>query len=161
MEKYDEKVMKVAEKYAESLIDLKVMQGISTGTTIAGGVAAALGVVALIALPSMAVITGVASFFLSLMCFSASLICVNVIGKKYKEIAKQLGMSKKEVKQIIKSEEMKKCLQHIFSDEYESDVEMIESLSQTFNGTNPKYDSPNFIIESIRKDIYGKNPNKR
>ena len=71
-------------------------------------------------------------------------------------IAEEFNMSRKELKNFIKSEEMKEYLQYIFSDEYDSGVEQIESLSQTFKGKNPNYDKPISIVESIKKDIYEK-----
>ena len=161
MKNYDQNKLNIAQRYAESMIWLKVMKKISSGFAIGGGVLAALGVAAIALAPSIALVAAPIIFFLSLVSFTASIMSNNLNNQKLDSIAEEFNMSRKELKNFIKSEEMKEYLQYIFSDEYDSGVEQIESLSQTFKGKNPNYDKPISIVESIKKDIYEKKPNKR
>ena len=119
MKNYDQNKLNIAQRYAESMIWLKVMKKISSGFAIGGGVLAALGVAAIALAPSIALVAAPIIFFLSLVSFTASIMSNNLNNQKLDSIAEEFNMSRKELKNFIKSEEMKEYLQYIFSDEYD------------------------------------------
>ena len=168
MENLDEKTLEVAEEYAEQLVKLKLTKRTSVGCLIAAGILGVGGIALLANISALSFILGPIVLAAPITLAIVSLVG-KIFGEKiYKDIADNCNISKKELKKLLKSNEMKKCLQHIFSKDYNPGVEQIAKLSDTLNGRNPNYKSSIPIIESIRKEIYGKdakeqkkNSNKR
>ena len=168
MEILDEKKLEIAETYAVDLVKLKLSKSIFSLCLIS---ALLLGIGASFIVPWSSMFVSIIApiaFSLPFALVIASLIAKKSERKIYSSIAAQCNVSKKELKEFIKSEEMKTYLEYIFSDKYKSAsneynprVEQIAKLSDTLNGRNPDYISPMPIIESIRKDIYGKKGSKK
>ena len=144
----------IAERYAKEMVPIKLIKKIISGCLIGAGILTVVGFATLLFSPVLALFALPVTLVSAIACAVISLICKNSLENKYKEVCEGI-MSKKELKKFIKSEEMKEHLKNIFSKDTKSNVEEIIKLSDVLNGRNEKYTSVS-IVESIRKEIYGK-----
>ena len=151
----EEKIEKVAKRYAESIVLTKFLDNVTSRCAIAAGVVGVGAIIAGAALSAWIIPLG--------LLISASLGLVSLTtkvlsNKQYDKILEN-DMSKKEFKNLVRNGEMKKYLQQILSNK-NSNVQTIEKLDAMLNGEikTPLGGRP--LMNSVKKEIYGKDKPK-
>lgn len=153
----NERIEKVAQRYAESLVITKFLDNTSKGCgaisavltagSIIAGLATSLGFI----IPLGIILGGIPFLLVSLASKVFS-------DKKYNEI---LGddMSKEEFKNLIKNGEMQKYLQNILENK-KNGVGTMEKLDSMLKGEIKTPIGGKGLINSVKKEIYGKDKPK-